>query len=156
MRRPARNSTNFKTRRTFLEVKTLLREKEQRMPKDLRPNLKTWSSQEKNFIIPFLTEGNPHNNFLTLQLKKAIDICMYIFLGIFTLEMMVKVRKTLPISIQKYQVQRWCYGVSLLNCIVISSEDNSVLPQTATLDSGIRPDVYLITVSTLSFYLHRL
>ena len=107
MRRPARNSTNFKTRRTFLEVKTLLREKEQRMPKDLRPNYKTWSSQEKNFIIPFLTEGNPHNNFLTLQLKKAIDICMYIFLGIFTLEMMVKVRKTLPISIQKYQVQRW-------------------------------------------------
>ena len=77
------------------------------MPKDLRPNLKTWSSQEKNFIIPLLTEGNPHNNFLTLQLKKAIDICMYIFLGIFTLEMMVKVRKTLPISIQKYQVQRW-------------------------------------------------
>lgn len=155
MRRPARNSTNFKTRRTFLEVKTLFREKEQRMLKDLRPNLKTWSSQEKNFIIPFLTEGNPHNNFLTLQLKKAIDICMYIFLGIFTLEMMVKVRKTLPISIQKYQVQR-CYGVFLLNCIVISSEDNSVLPQTATLDSGIRPDVYLITVATLSFYLHRL
>ena len=153
MRRPARNSTNFKTRRTFLEVKTLLREKEQRMPKDLRPNLKTWSSQEKNFIIPFLTEGNPHNNFLTLQLKKAIDICMYIFLGIFTLEMMVKVRKTLPRNIK---FKDGCYGVSLLNCIVISSEDNSVLPQSASLDSGIRPDVYLITVATLSFYLHRL
>ena len=156
MRRTARNSTNFKTRRTFWEVKTLLREKEQRMPKDLRPNLKTWSSQEKNFIIPFLTEGNPHNNFLTLQLKKAIDICMYIFLGIFTLEMMVKVRKHFSFRSRNIKFKDGCYGVFLLNCIVISSEDNSVLPQTATLDSGIRPDVYLITVATLSFYLHRL
>lgn len=30
--------------------------------------------------------------FILLQMKRAIDICMYIFLGIFTLEMIIKVQ----------------------------------------------------------------
>ena len=30
--------------------------------------------------------------FILLQMKKVINVCMYIFLAIFTLEMMIKVK----------------------------------------------------------------
>ena len=53
MKLPARNSTNFRTQRTFLEVKTLFREKEQRMPKDFKAKFKYLVESRKKFHNSF-------------------------------------------------------------------------------------------------------
>ena len=62
-------------------------------------------------------------HFVFFQMKEFIDVCMYIFLGIFTVEMMIKVTETNRVT--AFYLFFFCTGSLVLKkiCSSLSKRD---------------------------------